>query len=56
MIEFLDESSHQKLCNLLTDGLVLLLVEVAQMLLYQLGAWLDPQGMLSDFPRNTYHI
>jgi hypothetical protein len=53
MIHFLDESSRQKLRNLLIDGPALLLVEVAQTLLYRLGAWLDPQGVLGDFPRNA---
>jgi hypothetical protein len=24
--------------------------------LYRLGAWLDPQGMLSNFPWNAWHI
>jgi hypothetical protein len=56
MIHFHDERSRQKLRNLLTDGPVLLFVKAAQTLLYRLGAWLDPQGMLGDFPRNAWHI
>jgi hypothetical protein len=56
MIHLLDESSRKKLCNLLIDGLALLLVEAAQTLLYRLGAWLDPQGMFGDFPWNAWHI
>jgi hypothetical protein len=38
---------------LLADGPVLLLIEVMQALLDQLGAWLDLQGMLGDFPSNS---
>jgi hypothetical protein len=56
MIDFLDESSHQKLCNLLANGPVLVLVEAVQTLLYRLGARFDPQGMLGDFPQNAWHI
>jgi hypothetical protein len=56
MIHFLDESSRQKLRNLLTDCPTLLFIEAAEMLLYRLGAQLDPQGMLSNFPRNAWHI
>jgi hypothetical protein len=55
-IHFLDESSRQKLHNLLADGPVLLLVQAAQSLLNRLRAHLDPQGMLGDFPRNARHI
>jgi hypothetical protein len=53
MIHFLDKSSRQKLRNLFTDGPALLLIEAAQTLLYWLGAWLDPQGMLGNFPWNA---
>jgi hypothetical protein len=27
-----------------------------QTLLYWLGTWPNPQGMLGDFPRNAWHI
>jgi hypothetical protein len=53
MIHLLDESCHQKLRNLFADGPMLLLIEAAQALLYWLGARFDPQGVLSDFPRNA---
>ena len=56
MVHFLDESSRQKLRNLFADGHALLLVEATQALLHRLGAQPDPQGMLSDFPRNAWHI
>jgi shikimate 5-dehydrogenase len=56
MIHFLDEPSRQKLRNLLVDGLVLLLIEAAQTLLYWLGARLDSKGMLDNFPQNAWHI
>jgi hypothetical protein len=56
MIHFLDESGRQKLRNLLTDGHALLFVQTVEMLLYQLGARLDPQGVLGDFPQNAQHI
>jgi hypothetical protein len=45
VIHFLDESGHQKPCNLLTDGPTLLLNKVVQTLLHQLGVWPDLQGM-----------
>jgi hypothetical protein len=53
MVHLLDEPCRQKLRNLFADGPALLLVEATQALLYQLGAWLDPQGMLGDFPQNA---
>ena len=53
MVYFLDESGHQKLCNLLADGPTLLLVEATHALLYRLEAWPDLQGMLGDFPRDA---
>ena len=56
MVYFLDESSHQKLHDLLTDGPVLLLVKAMQALLYWLGAWPDLQGVLGDFPWNAWHV
>jgi hypothetical protein len=56
MIHLLDEPYRQKLHNIFADVPVLLLVEVAQVLLYRLGARLDPQVLLSDFPRNVWHI
>jgi hypothetical protein len=39
--------------NLFVDGPALLLVKAAQALLHWLRTWLDPQGMLSDFPWNA---
>ena len=56
MIHFLDESSRQKLCYLFAKGPALLLVEAAQSLLHWLGAQLDPQGVLGDFPRYAWHL
>ena len=55
-MHFLDESSHQKLRDLLTDGPTLPLIEATWALLHRLGAWADLQGMLSDFPWNARHI
>jgi hypothetical protein len=55
-VNLLDESDLQKLMNLLTDDLVLPLVEVAQALLHQFGAGSDFQGVLGDFPRYAQHI
>jgi hypothetical protein len=49
MMNLLDESDLQKLVNLLTDNLTLLLVEAVQALLYRFGASLDLQGVLDDF-------
>jgi hypothetical protein len=56
MIHFLDEPSRQKLLNLLADGPALLFIEAMEMLLYWLGARLDPQGMLGDLPQNAWYI
>ena len=49
-MNLLDESSHQKLADLLPNDLVLLLVEAAQALLHWFGAGYDLQGVLGDFP------
>ena len=43
-------------CYLFTDGPALFLVKVAQALLHRLGAWVDFQSMLSDLPRDAWHI
>jgi hypothetical protein len=56
MVNLLDESGLQKLVNLLTDDLALLLVEAAQALLHRFGASSDLQGVLGDFPRYVRHI
>ena len=56
MIYFLDESGRLKFCYLLTDGPAFLLVEAMQALLHWLGALADLQGVLSDFPRDAWHI
>ena len=55
-MQFLDEWGYQKLCNLLTDGPTLLLVEATQALLHRRGAWPDLQGMLGDFSRNARYV
>ena len=55
-MQFLDEWGYQKLCNLLTDGPTLLLVEATQVLLHRLGAWPDLQRVLNDFSRNVWHV
>ena len=52
MIHFLDESGHQKLCDLFVDGPALLLVKATQTLLHRL----DLQGVLGDFPRYAWHV
>jgi hypothetical protein len=51
-----DESGRQELLDLLTDGPVLLLIEVAQPLLHRFGAGPDVQGVLSDISQNTWQI
>jgi hypothetical protein len=56
MMNLLDESDLQKLVDLLTDDLALLLVEVAQALLHRLGAVSDLQDVLSDFLGYARHI
>jgi hypothetical protein len=56
MVNLLDESDLQKLVNLLTDDLALLLVEAAQALLYQFGAGPDLQGMLGNLLGYAWHI
>jgi hypothetical protein len=56
MINLLDEFGLQKLVDLLTDDLVLLLIEAAQALLHRLRAGSDLQGVLGDFPGYAQHI
>jgi hypothetical protein len=56
MVNLLDESGLQKLVNLLTDDVALLLVEAAQALLHRSGAGSDLQGVLVNFPRYARHI
>ena len=55
-MNLLDESSRQKLVDLLTNDLALLLVEVALALLHWSGTGLDLQGLLGDFPRYVGHV
>ena len=50
-MNLLDESSCQKLVDLLANDLVLLLVEAAQALLHWSGISSDLQGVLGDFCR-----
>ena len=52
----LDESGHQQLVDLLSNGPALLLIESAQTLLHRLGAGLVVQGVLGDFPRYAWHV
>jgi hypothetical protein len=56
MMNHLDESGLQQLVDLLTDDLLLLLIEAAQALFHRFGAGSDLQGMLSDFPGYARHI
>ena len=56
MVNLLDESSYQKLVDLLTNDLALLLVEAAQPLLHWLGTGSNFQGVLDNFPRYARHI
>jgi len=56
MVNLLDESSHQKLVDLLANDLALLLVESAQPLLHSLGTGSNFQGVLGDFPRYARHV
>jgi hypothetical protein len=56
MMNLLDESSLQKLMDLLTNDLAHLLVEAVQALLHQLGAGSDLQGVLGDFRGYARHI
>ena len=55
-MNLLDESCHQKLADLLTNDLALLLVEAAQALLHWLGTGSNLQGVLGDFPRYARHV
>jgi hypothetical protein len=55
-MNLLDESGLQQFMYLLTDDLVLLLVEAAQALLHQFGADSDFQVVLGDFPGYARHI
>ena len=52
----LDEPGRQQLVDLLPDGLVLLLIELAQALLHGLRAGSDVQGVLGDLPRYAWHV
>ena len=56
MVNLLHESDRQKLVDLLTNDLVLLLVESAQPLLHWLGTGSNFQGVLGDFPRYAWHV
>ena len=55
-MNLLDESGCQKLVDLLSNDLVLLLVEAAQSLLHWSRTGLDLKGVLDDFPRYARHI
>jgi len=56
MVNLLDESSRQKLVDLLANDLALLLVESAQLLLHWVGTGSSFQGVLGDFPRYAWHV
>jgi len=56
MMNLLDESDRQKLVDLLTNNLALLLVEAVQALFHWLGTGSNPQGVLGDFPRYARHV
>ena len=56
MVNLLDESSRQKLVDLLANDLVLLLIESAQPLLHWLGTGSNFQGVLGDFPWYARHV
>ena len=56
MMNLLDESSSQKLVELLANDLALLLVEAAQALLHWLGTGSNLQGVLGDIPRKTRYV
>jgi hypothetical protein len=48
----LNYQNQTRTFHLFADGPALLLVEAMQ----ALGARLDPQGVLGDFPQNVWHI
>jgi hypothetical protein len=52
----LNYQNQTRTFHFFVDGPALLLVEAVQALLHWLGARLDPQGMLGDFPQNVWHI
>ena len=56
MVYFPDETYRQQLRDLIADGPMFPLVEATQVLLHQLGAWPDLQGMLGDFSQNARHV
>jgi len=56
VVYFFDESSHQKLCDLLTDGPMFPLIELMQVLFHWLGAMVDLQGVLGHFPWNARYV
>jgi len=56
MVNLLDESSRQKLVDLLTNDLAFLLVEATQPLFHWLRTGSNFQGVLSDFPRYAWHV
>jgi len=56
MVNLLDESSRQKLVDLLANDLAFLLVEATQPLLHWLGTSSNFQGVLGDFPRYAWHV
>ena len=56
MVNLLDESSHQKLVDLLNNDLVFLLVETTQPLFHWLGTGSNFQGVLGDFPQYAKHV
>jgi len=56
MVNLLDESSRQKLLNILANDLALLLVEAAQPLLHWLGTGSNFLRVLGDLPRYARHV
>jgi len=56
MMNLLDESSRQKLVDLLADDLALLLIEPVQVLLHWSRTGSDLEGVLGDFPRYARHV
>ena len=56
MMNLFDESSHQKLVDLLANDLVLLLIEATQTLLHWLETGSNLQRVLGDFPRYARHV
>jgi hypothetical protein len=56
MKDFLDQSGHQKLMDLVPDDPALLLVKEAYVLLHGSRASLDVQAMLDDLPPYAQHV